>query len=298
MKEVILLHNPNAGDEDHMKSDLINAIENEGYRCSYFSIKKDDRWKNQLEKADFVVVAGGDGTVRKVIKELKNNPTNKRITMAILPMGTANNLSKALALDKETNFENHVRKWKNSQRQRFDIGIIRYDGITDFFLEGAGYGVFPSLIREMDVLDTSHLDEAEDKLQLALEKLHDLIVGAEAQHYIVVADHQTYEGRYLLLEVMNIASIGPNLRLAPAAETDDGYLDIVAIAEEQRDAFAIHIKKLINREKSSFSYQTFRAKKLTIQSDDKAIHIDDKYIPKSNGSLTIEVHEHILDLLK
>lgn len=299
MQQVILLHNPSAGDEDHMKADLIRAIENEGYHCSYFSIKKDKQWKEQFEEADFAVVAGGDGTVRKVVKELvKRSPLRKRIALALLPMGTANNLSKTLSLDKDTSFEDHVKDWENNKRQRFDVGLLEYDGHTDFFLEGVGYGVFPALIQQMDSIDTSHLENAEEKIQLALEKLYKIIHTAGAQYYTIHADNETYEGKYLLLEVMNISSIGPNLMLAPSAQIDDGYLDLVAITEQQRDVFAMYIKKLIHQEDVSSDFQTIRAKKLRIQSDNQIIHIDDKLISTPHGTLTIEVREHLLDLLK
>lgn len=300
MKQVILLHNPNAGDSDHFKADLIKAIEKEGYQCSYFSIKEDERWKDQLHKADFAVVAGGDGTVRKVVKELvRRDIVNKRITMALLPMGTANNLSKTLSLDKETSFKNHVRAWKYGKRRRFDIGTIAYDDSSNFFLEGAGYGVFPTLIQTMDkVEDISHLKTTEEQLQLALKKLYQIILTAEAHHYTIHANKKTYEGRYLLLEAMNIPSIGPNLMLAPAAQIDDGYLDLVMIAEKERDAFALHVKKIINQEKTSFEFQTLRAKKFEIQSTDKNIHIDDKCVSTSAGALVIEVREHILNFLR
>lgn len=299
MKQVILLHNPNAGEEDHFKADLTKAIEKEGYRCTYFSIKEDEQWKDQFYEADFVVVAGGDGTVRKVVKELVRRETvNTRITMALLPMGTANNLSKALSLDKETSFENHVKAWKYNNRRRFDIGTLTYDDRSDFFLEGMGYGIFPTLIQTMEKVDVSHLETTEEQLQLALEKLHQIVLTAEAHHYLIHADERTHEGRYLLLEVMNIPSIGPNLMLAPAAQTDDGYLDLVTINENERDAFALHIKKIIDQKKTSFDFQTLRAKKIKIQSINKNIHIDDKYVSTSNGFLTIEIHEHLLDFLK
>lgn len=299
MKQVILLHNPNAGDGDHFKADLIKAIEKEGYQCTYFSIKEDEQWKDQLNEADFAVVAGGDGTVRKVVKELvQRDTTDKRITMALLPMGTANNLSKTLSLDKEASFENHVSTWKYGKRRRFDIGILTYDGSSNFFLEGVGYGVFPTLIQTMDKLDISHIETTQEQLQLALEKLYQIILIAEAHHYIIHTDKKKYEGRYLLLEVMNIPSIGPNLMLAPAAQIDDGYLDLVMISEKERDTFALHIKKIINQEETSFDFQTIRAKKFEIQSTNQNIHIDDKYVSTSNGALTIEIREHILDLLR
>lgn len=299
MKQVILLHNPNAGDEDHFKAELIQAIEKEKYSCLYFAIKKDERWKEQLEEADFAVVAGGDGTVRKVVKELVNrNTLSKRIAIALLPMGTANNLSKALSLDTETSFEKHVSAWRNSKRQRFDIGTLEYEDSSDFFLEGAGFGVFPTLMETMEKLASSHLDTTEEQLELAMEKLYQIILTAKAHHYTIHADSKTYEGRYLLVEAMNISSIGPNLVLAADAQIDDGYLDLVVISEKERDAFALHVKKLIDREDTSFDFQAVRAKNLRIQSDNKNIHIDDKHKTTSNGSLAIAVQEHMFDFLK
>src|SRR5690606_40686502 len=102
MKRTLLLHNPNAGDADHYPTDLITAIENEGYDCTYYSIKKDEQWKEKLGEADLLVVAGGDGTVRKVVKGLFDQGiVNKQTTMALLPRCTANNLSKTLSIRSE-----------------------------------------------------------------------------------------------------------------------------------------------------------------------------------------------------
>ncbi len=75
MKVAKVLHNPNAGDGDNSDRDLIAALEAEGYRCSYLSTKekgweKKDWDKIESEDIDFVVVAGGDGTVRKLAGEL------------------------------------------------------------------------------------------------------------------------------------------------------------------------------------------------------------------------------------
>lgn len=298
MKRVTLLHNPQAGDEDHFKADIIKAIEKEGYQCTYFSIKKDEQWKEHLDDIDFVVVAGGDGTVRRVVKELfqKDNLDNK-ITMALLPMGTANNLSKTFSINKETSFEDHVNAWKNGKQQRFDMGILKYDDSSNFFLEGAGYGVFPTLIQTMDKIDVSHLENTDEQLQLALEKLYEIIQTEEAHHYTIHADDKMYEGKYLLLEIMNIPSIGPNLMLAPAAQIDDGYLDVVLVPEKEREAFALHIRRIIHQEKTSFDFQTLRAAKLKIQSTNRNMHIDDKYITTSNELLTIGVREHGFNFL-
>lgn len=299
MKQAILLHNPGAGDEDHVKSDLIQAIEQEGFGCVYFSIKKDDSWKTQLDQADFIIVAGGDGTVRTVVKQLvKRNALDKKIPIAILPMGTANNLSKTLGIDNEEARETHIKNWKTSRLKRFDLGVIKNADTTDFFMESAGYGLFPNLIQAMDAEDKSGLETAKDELKFALTVLQRLVLTAEAADFWLQADGQVYEGKCLLLEVMNIRSIGPNLILSNEAETDDGVFNVVYVAEEQREAFAAYVGRLIDGENDpGFAYNTFHAAALTIDCDSKYMHLDDELILPLKNPLVLEVRENVLAFL-
>ncbi|GGH09047.1 diacylglycerol kinase [Sphingobacterium alkalisoli] len=298
MQQAILLHNPGAGDEDHLKSDLVKSIEAAGYGCVYFSVKKEDTWKQQLDQADFAVVAGGDGTVRRVVKELvKRNALDKKLPIALLPMGTANNLCKTLGIDRDHDSEHLIENWGKATLQRFDVGIIKNADTTDFFLEGAGYGVFPKLIKKMESIDISHVETAKDELQLALEVLHDIILSAKATNYRIKADNNIYEGKSLLLEVMNIQSIGPNLILSPSAETDDGLFDVVIVDEAQREEFAQYIKELITDAEATFSWKTFKAKELTIECDSKHMHVDDELVLPLKNPLLLEVRDNVLEFL-
>src|SRR5690606_15298571 len=201
---------------------------------------------------------------------------NKQTTMALLPRGTANNLSKTLSIDKDSSLEEQVAHWKREKRQRFDLGILSYPGHTDIFLEGAGYGVFPALIQTMENVAVDHLT---------------------AEEYHIEVDGKTHQGRYLLLETLNIPFIGPNLQLAPGAQIDDGYLDLVTIAESERDAFITHLHKILRQEKTTFDFQTLRGKSFTIQSANKNIHLDDQYLTLPTDSLTITLQQHVLDFL-
>lgn len=299
MKQAILLHNPGAGDEDHVKSDLVKAIEHEGFGCVYFSVKKDDGWKDQLDQADFAVVAGGDGTIRRVVKELvKRSTLDKKIPMAILPMGTANNLSKTLGIDSDEKREIHIKNWKTSQPKRFDLGVIKNADTTDFFMESAGYGVFPHLMQEMDAVDKSQVDTTKDELKLALEVLQQLVRSTEAADFSLKTAEHTVKGKCLLLEVMNIQSIGPNLVLSADAETDDGLFDVVYVTEEQREAFATYIGKLIAGEQDpGFAYKTLQAAELAIDCDSQHMHLDDELIMPLKNPLVLEVRENVLEFL-
>jgi len=94
MKKALILHNPNAGDENHVKSALIAKLEDHGYTALYHNVKKNKAWQKRLDQVDFAVLAGGDGTIRRAAKALlKRSLMDKNVPLAILPMGTANNLS-------------------------------------------------------------------------------------------------------------------------------------------------------------------------------------------------------------
>ena len=70
MKKIHLLHNPGAGAAAYDKKHLIDMIESAGYNCSYSSTKKEG-WCDIVNlHSDFIAVAGGDGTVRKLAREL------------------------------------------------------------------------------------------------------------------------------------------------------------------------------------------------------------------------------------
>ena len=109
MKKVNLLHNPTAGDNDFSKKELAKLIKKEGFECAYASVKEEG-WDNFEDDTDFLVVAGGDGTVRRVAKALmKRQILDKQFPIALLPHGTANNVATALGIEGEA--RDIVTKW-------------------------------------------------------------------------------------------------------------------------------------------------------------------------------------------
>src|ERR1044072_2398775 len=97
MKIARLFHNPTAGEGEHTRKKLVSLMEAAGFDCSYSSTKK-KRWeKIESKDTDFIVIAGGDGTVRKVAEELLDQKVlNKILPIGLLPLGTANNIAKTL----------------------------------------------------------------------------------------------------------------------------------------------------------------------------------------------------------
>lgn len=295
MEKVIILHNPNAGDENHMKSSLINFINENGYKPLYYEIKKTNKWKKKLSQADLVIVAGGDGTVRRLIKVLVNRTLlEPQVPIAILPMGTANNIWKVVHKNSTIDVLNFIAHWSKKNIQFLDMGVIGIHKKMNFFLESAGFGVIPLLIKEMDNIDVSHLETKQDELTFALQTLHQLILKIPAQRYQISTTNGDYKAKAIMVEVMNSPYIGPNFHIAQTIKIDDGLLDIVIVTEEQRAEFAHYIKNLIDGKVSEFIPKIIVAEKCKIITKDKDFHMDDELLEVNQRNFNFEVRKNII----
>ncbi|MFC6100630.1 diacylglycerol/lipid kinase family protein [Olivibacter domesticus] len=296
MKTILILHNPKAGDEDHQKKELIDSIKLKGYQYQYASVQKDD-WKKIDGDIDIILVVGGDGTVRKVVKFLlQRTLLDKKMLISLLPMGTANNI--ALTLGLSYNLANLLKQWDVNKTRKMDVGAVRGSHFKNFFLESLGYGILPKLMRTMEEIETSHLKRSEDEITFALHTLLGLSSTYKAKHAIIKVDGKQYEGNFLLIEVMNICSLGPNLILAPNADIADGMFDIVLLREEQRQDFISYIGNVLTSKTKKVPWQSIQGKQIEIQWDGSWVHIDDELVrlDKSN-STQIEARPNILELL-
>jgi diacylglycerol kinase (ATP) len=295
MKRTILLHNPSAGDNDFSKKELVKLIKKEGFECSYASVKEEG-WDTFGNDTDFLIVAGGDGTVRRAAKALmKRKLLDKQYPLALLPHGTANNIATALQI--EGHAKDIVPHWHHYHLKSFDIGKIH--GLRDdlFFLEAFGYGIFPKLMKVMDKIEGEIGDGVEEKLKAARVVLYDVVQNYEARPCTIIADGVEHSGNYIMVEVMNIRSLGPNLVLAADADPGDGMLDVVMVSEANRKKFESFLLGRINgKEDSEFSFTTVRAKKVKIMWNGKDIHADDERL-KVEKPLEIDI-EILPDMLQ
>lgn len=295
MKLAQLLHNPGAGEEAHSKKELIALIEETlDVECRYFSTKEKD-WQDIEPGIDLLVIAGGDGTIRKVCRELLNRKRiDRQVPIAILPLGTANNIAKTLNITGDV--KDIVKYWRKKNIKRFDIG--RLDGIPDqkFFLEGFGYGIFPTLIKAMRVPDKELKKMPEEKMQRAIEELEEIIAGKEPFSCSVEIDGVDHSGNYILVEVMNTTSIGPNLQLAPHARPGDGQLELVLLTEKHRDQLLEQVRKGEPGTESAFP--TYRGFSIHLHCEETNVHIDDELVKiKEPGPVHIEAQSGMLDFL-
>ena len=295
-RTLLLVHNPGAGDEEHEKEELIRRIYSHGFDCRYSSTKSFDFRKIEND-VDLLVVAGGDGTIRNITKELLHRKRFEKIwPLALLPLGTANNIAKTLKI--EGTEQEVIESWKSSSIRNFDVGLVHAGREQQFFLESFGYGIFPNLMKKMRSVADERMEVPEQKIRTALETLHEIVDESPPFNCELDIDGKTIRGQFLLVEIMNTKSIGPNLLLAPESDTGDGFLDTVIVPYDEKDRFSRFIESRLEGKDLPFDFESIPGKKIRIKSSSEFIHIDDEMIKLPKGEqVTVEMREGLLQFL-
>jgi len=274
---VTLIHNPGAGstgEEDALK--LEKLLSRAGHKVRYRS-SKERGWKRALRKpADLVAVAGGDGTVGRVVRRV----VGRGVPVTLLPSGTANNIARTLGL-LERPFEDLVRGWESARRVKLDIGVAKGPWGERYFIEGVGSGLFANLLARPKKKDAK-VGKPEDVVDRALRRLQDMAVHCEAVDVAATLDGEDISGRYLLFEAINLRYVGPSMFLAPGGKPGDGLLDVVLVSEGERAHLLEYLNKWQKNRERRAVLPTRRGRRLKVEWTGYALHIDDKLYPRED----------------
>ena len=273
---VMLVHNPGAGgDKLPDRKALLGMIRAAGHTVRYCS-SHDRRLSKALKRpADLVAIAGGDGTVARVIKLAYR----RGVPFAVLPTGTANNIATTLGLTKVP-LEREPSRWASALRIRIDIGRASGPWGSARFVEAFGLGVLPSGIRQAEAAAASApRGAAEYAVSNAVGAMRSALCNCTSVPVRATLDGRDISGRYLLLEAMNMSFVGPNLNLAARADPGDGRLDVVLVTERERDLLDRYLAAEERGDSRAPALPARRGRNLQIEWSGFAVHIDDKPWP-------------------
>jgi len=241
-----------------------------------YQSSKEKKWKKALKKpGDLVAVAGGDGTVGKVGRRLIGRPT----PIAILPLGTANNIARTLGLAGKP-LRDLIRGWKDARCVNCDAGVAKGPWGTENFIEGFGVGLFAETMVRLETSKIIELVGASDPptvLRTVLRILRTQLQKHPPAKVKLRLDGKAISGNYLLLEVQNIRYIGPNLQFHRAADINDGFLDVVLVASKDRNK----LRPYFTRAMAGRAHLTVRrARHIEIECECPSVHIDDQPWPE------------------
>ncbi len=297
---VSLIHNPAAGEESHSRDELHALLRRHGHEVAHYAAKDDD-WSAFIEgTGDLVVAAGGDGTVAAVALKL----IHRGVPVAILPMGTANNIARALGIQGEP--ADLIAGWPAARRRKMDVGVASGPWGKSWFIEGVGLGLFATamvLLDERDERTGVKPESRESKLErdvLALKALASEYPWLDISCRI---DGRELAGRFLLVAAMNIGSVGPNLDLAPNADPGDGLLDFALVREERRADFIDYFVTRLRGGMATPPTDVHRGRNLRLTWSGYDAHIDDRTwrakdpSPDAHPEIEITVEPGALEIL-
>lgn len=288
---VTLLHNPGAGFEQFSKEEILKSLQKKGYKTLYADVKAEDLQEKLNHPADLLVIAGGDGTVIKIARQI----LEKNLPIGLLPVGTANNIASALGIKGKP--EDIISGWDLNRKKKFDLGLTKGPQGENVFFESCGFGLLPRLIRQ----HTNNKKESsgrEEELDKALRHQQDILKKYKPHHCKIELDGRTIQGKYLLVEIMNIPLAGPNMDLAPEADPGDGFLDVVLVREDEREKFARHLNNQISGKEQAEDLNVLRAKNLKVEWEGIHYHLDDEAFEKESPvKVEIELLPEKLDFL-
>jgi diacylglycerol kinase (ATP) len=294
--KITFLHNPTAGYNQPEKAEILDALKKAGFEEVQYCSTKENDYKKILElPTDLIFVAGGDGTLGKISKHLKNT----EIPIALLPFGTANNIAKTLNFyDRADELIKNILK---AEKKPFNIGLLKSQGSEKEFLESVGFGLFSSAMKANEDKKSKLPEEPDsrgEELQFDLEVVKSHLKNYHAEDYKIFVDKKDFSGKYLLLEVMNIKYIGPNLDLALEADTGDGFLEVVFLREEDKSDFINYLENKISGISTKPKLQTIKGKVIEIYQHPNLLHIDDKdQEVEKNEIIRIELSNKNLNVL-
>ena len=176
--------------------------------------------------AELVISVGGDGTHNEVLNGLfdSNGLRNPASRMAVVPAGTGGDLRRSLGLpDNQRQIVAHLAEG----RRRLDVG--RLDFTTDegepgsrYFLNVSSCGVSGKVV---DVVNSSG-KWLGGRLSFAIGSARALAGYRDQPIRLRLDGGEPRELSITALAVANGQYFGGGMRVAPAAEMDDGVLDV------------------------------------------------------------------------
>lgn len=144
MRKAILLYNRQAGrgNFESKIEQIIPIFTNAGYAMQPVAIRFDDNPFKGHETVDLAVVAGGDGTLNYIVNEMMSR--DLRITLGILPAGTANDFAGALGMS--NNLLKAARQIAHGSAEAIDCGCVQQinnpDSPAIYFVNIFSFGIF------------------------------------------------------------------------------------------------------------------------------------------------------------
>jgi len=192
-----------------LSNEIFSSISTKSLEQSLFLLRES---VNKYPQAKIIVI-GGDGMLHAAINNVQGNP------IGLIPAGTGNDFARALGLSLEDPIEN-IRRVLSADVEEVDLGKIG----DEYFAAICSTG-FDSVVNER----ANKLKWPTGKMKYNIAMLLEL-PRFKPRSYEIVIDGKKMQTQAMLIAIANGLSYGGGMKVCPAADIQDGLLDIMILA--------------------------------------------------------------------
>ena len=287
-KRARIIYNPTSGKELFKRTlpDVLIKLEKAGFETSAYATEKIGDATTEAKRCltqdyDVLIAAGGDGTLNEVINGIAEHPNRPKI--GIIPMGTVNDLGRALHLPND--IMSAIDVIIEGHSTRVDIGKMN----SRYFINLAAGGQLTQVSYETP----SRLKSIVGPFAYYI-KGFEMLPQMKAVDLRIEYDDEVFQGEALLFLLGLTNSMAGFEKLVPDAKLDDGYFTLI-IVEKANLAELGHIMTLASRgehiKHPKVHYK--KAKSINISSFiDLQLNVDGEYGGKLPGNF-LNLKQHI-----
>jgi len=209
---------------------------------------------------DYIIAAGGDGTLNEVINGIASPHPIRRVRLGIVPLGTANDFARSMKLP--TRVENNIDILRAKQTVLVDLG--RVTGKRTRYFINVSAGGFSGAVDEKLTAQIKSTWGPLAYLRSAAAALPKL----RAYHATVIFDDvDRWEGELYNIVIANGQFVAGGLPIAPDASVRDGLLDVLLVPKRPaREMALLTAQMLLGKHLSSDAIPFRRIRKISVKS--------------------------------
>jgi len=293
--KIALIVNPHSGGKKGEKllplvekQLLLNHIDYHAYISLYHEHIMKITSELKIDQYDAIIGMGGDGTNFHILNGLLSNFKLKEIPpLGIIPVGSGNSFAKDLNIH---SFEDGIRSIVENDPKWIDVCSFTQAKKKNYFVNLIGLGFVT------DVAKTAQKFKFFKDFSYVIGVLHRTI-NLNFHYMELEIDGKSIAGENCFVEFCNSRFTGGNMLMAPDAEIDDGFMDIIVAGKFSRTSLLATLPKIFKGTHIHHPLvRQFRARKARIKTwPDKTLLPDGEVFGATPA--TINVHHKMIQYL-
>jgi YegS/Rv2252/BmrU family lipid kinase len=200
------------------------------------------------ENFDYVIAAGGDGTLNQVLNGVVKHSTDLPLpTIGIIPLGTGNDFAKLCGINADG--RQIAALLSKNQPKPTDIGKIECceehgEPLTNYFINVCSLGMGPEVVKRLMKSDRSL-----GPLLTYLKAITQTFFSHKPQQISARGTGWEWSGKMRVFAIANGISFGNEMYIAPDALPDDGVFACFIAGELPLFKFLLYLQKIKAKQK-------------------------------------------------